>query len=60
VTINILLLIVGFIGLVFSLRMLRFLRRIKNISLETYSNNIPTQLKQEIDARNRQRIFNLW
>lgn len=45
---------------IFCIKLLLFIRRCKGVTLETYSNNIPEYMKDEIAARNIQRLLSLW
>jgi len=51
------LLILGIIGLVFSIKNILLLIRCKNAPTETYSKDIPEYMKQEINNRNKARIL---
>ena len=45
---------------IFCIKLLFFIRRCKHATFETYSNDMPEHIKNEIDDRNTQRILSLW
>jgi len=51
------LLVLGIMGLVFSVKHVLILIRCKNAPTETYSKAIPEHMKQEINNRNLNRVL---